>query len=110
MRAAGRRPSWVLRRGALLPSGVGEIDLPPDEPILLNPGAVGQSRSRDPRARVLVLDTGTRVASFHALDYDVAACRHALEQKGLPPTSCHLRPSRWAKAAGLVTRHVRRLR
>jgi predicted phosphodiesterase len=104
------RPMAVSRRrGALLHSGVGEIELP-EEPILLNPGAVGQSRSADPRARVAVLDTGTRVASFHALDYDVAGCRHALEQQGLPPTSCHLRRSRWRDVAGRVTRHVRRVR
>jgi predicted phosphodiesterase len=104
------RPMAVSRRrGALLQSGTGEIDLPTDEPILLNPGAVGQSRSADPRARVVVLDTGARVAGFHALDYDIEGCRRALQERGLPPTSCHLPRSRWADAAGVVKRHVRGL-
>jgi predicted phosphodiesterase len=104
------RPLAVSRRrGTLLRSGVGQVGLPPDEPILLNPGAVGQSRSADPRARVVVLDTATRAASFHALDYDVEGCRRALQQRGLPAGSCHLRGSRWAQVADAVTR-VRHLR
>jgi predicted phosphodiesterase len=104
------RPMAVSRRrGVLLRSGLGEIDLPTDGSVLLNPGAVGQSRTADPRVRVMVLDTSARVASFHALDYDVAGCEQALRERGLPPGSCHLRRSRWADAAGLVTRHVRRL-
>jgi predicted phosphodiesterase len=104
------RPLAVSRRrGSWLRSGVGRVDLPPDEPILLNPGAVGQSRTADPRARVLVLDTATRAASFHALEYDIEGCRQALRARGLPPDSCHLRPSRWAEVADMVRRRVRHL-
>jgi predicted phosphodiesterase len=104
------RPLAVSRRrGTLLRSGTGQVDLPPDEPILLNPGAVGQSRTADPRARVVVLDTTTRAATFHALDYDVEGCRRALRERGLPPGSCHLRRSRWAKAADAVRRRLRHL-
>ena len=101
------RPMAVARRrGALLRADTGEIALPPDEPILLNPGAVGQSRTRDPRARLMVLDTTERVASFHAVEYDVDGCRRALEERGLPPGSCHLRPSAWT----VVAKGVRRAR
>jgi predicted phosphodiesterase len=104
------RPLAVSRRrGTLLRSGTGQVDLPPDEPILLNPGAVGQSRTADPRARVVVLDTTTRAATFHALDYDAEGCRRALRERGLPPGSCHLRRSRWAKAADAVRRRLRHL-
>lgn len=104
------RPMAVSRRpGALLRARTGEVALSSDEPILLNPGAVGQSRTRDPRARVMVLDTTARVASFHALEYDVEGCRRALQERGLPPGSCHLRPSPWAgvaKALGRARRVV----
>ena len=78
------------RRGLLLHEAAGEVALEPGEPVALNPGAVGQSRSRDPRARVMVLDLSERLASFHALDYDVQACRRALRERGLPEESCHL--------------------
>jgi diadenosine tetraphosphatase ApaH/serine/threonine PP2A family protein phosphatase len=78
--------------------------------VLLNPGAVGQSRSADPRARVMVLDTVARTAAFHAVPYDVAACRAALRKRGLPEHACHLPPSRWRDAASAVRRRVRRIR
>jgi predicted phosphodiesterase len=102
--AVGRRSGSLLRRG-----GTGAVTLSADEPVLLNPGAVGQSRSRDPRARVMVLDLATRVASFHALDYDVAGCREALRERGLPPDSCHRPRSRWDGVTRAVKRRIRRL-
>jgi predicted phosphodiesterase len=82
------------RRGSLARRVAGTIELPPDEPVVLNPGAVGQSRSRDARARVMVLDLAARVATFHALTYDVEGCRQALREHGRPPGSCHLPRSR----------------
>jgi predicted phosphodiesterase len=102
-----RPMAFSPRHGALLRSGTGQIDLPRDEPILLNPGAVGQSRSADARARVLVLDTAARAASFHALDYDVEGCRQALLERGLPANSCHLRRSRRVRLAAGVRRVLR---
>jgi hypothetical protein len=55
----------------------------------------------------MVLDTAERVASFHALDYDVEACRQALLERGLPANSCHLRRSRRAELAVAVRRALR---
>ena len=75
---------------------------------MLNPGAVGQSRSRDALARFMVLDTSARVATFHALPYDEAACRRALLERGLPPESCHVPRSRWGELAGAIARRVTR--
>jgi predicted phosphodiesterase len=104
------RPMAVgLRRGSLWSGPAGSISLPPGEAVVLNPGAVGQSRSSDPRARVMVLDTGSRVATFHAVAYDVEGCRRALAERGLPPASCHLVPSRWEGALDALRRRVRRL-
>jgi predicted phosphodiesterase len=98
------------RRGLLLHEAVGEVALEPGEPAAVNPGAVGQSRSSDPRARVMVLDLTERVASFHALDYDVQACRRALRDRGLPEGSCHVPRSRWEEAVVAVRRRVGRVR
>jgi predicted phosphodiesterase len=103
------RPMAVSRRrGFLLRGRAGAVSLEPGDPVVLNPGAVGQSRSRDARARCMVLDTDARTATFHALPYDEAACRRALLERGLPPDSCHVPRSRWGEVAGVVMRRVSR--
>jgi predicted phosphodiesterase len=103
------RPMAVSRRrGRLLRRPAGTVELADDDAVVLNPGAVGQSRSRDPRARVMVLDTAARTAAFHAVAYDEAACRRALAERGLPPDSCHAPRSRLGEVAGAVARRVSR--
>jgi len=92
------------QRGALLRGGTGSVRLLPGEPILLNPGSVGQSRSRDARARVMVLDLAARSATFHAVAYDISACRDALRERGLPPDSCNPWRSRWGALAHALTK------
>jgi diadenosine tetraphosphatase ApaH/serine/threonine PP2A family protein phosphatase len=96
-------------QGRLLREATGEFALPPGERVLLNPGAVGQSRDRTARAHVMVLDLAARTASFQAVAYDVAACRRALRDRGLPDGSHHLRPSRWRVAARRAKHGVRRM-
>jgi predicted phosphodiesterase len=104
------RPMAVVERGgSLLRGSTGAVRLPLGEAIVVNPGAVGQSRSQDARARVVVLDLEARVATFHALPYDVDACRQALRDRDLPPESCHVPRSRWDDVAGAVRTRVRRL-
>ena len=70
--------------------------------LLVNPGAVGQSRELKVRARFVVLDLENRTASFQSVRYDAAACRDALRERGLSPRSHHLRPT----ARGAVRRFV----
>jgi diadenosine tetraphosphatase ApaH/serine/threonine PP2A family protein phosphatase len=53
-------------------------------PALLNPGSVGQPRDGNPRASWLELDTEGRTATWHRVDYDVAAVRQAIVDAGLP--------------------------
>jgi predicted phosphodiesterase len=101
--AFGERSGWLLREST------GSVGLPPGEAILLNPGAVGQSRSRDARARLAVLDTTAQEATFHAVPYDVDACRIALQDRGLPPQSCHVPRSRWNGLAAAMRARARRL-
>jgi len=104
-----RPMAFAERGGWLLRGATGDVSLPRDEAVVINPGAVGQSRSRDARARVAVLDTEARVAVFHALPYDVEGCRRALQDRGLPAHSCHVPRSRWDDVAGAVRTRIRRL-
>jgi predicted phosphodiesterase len=70
------------------------------DPVLLNPGAVGQSRSWElrARARFMRLDLGSGRATFFAIPYELDQCREALKRVGLSPRSCHIRPSPLGKA------------
>ena len=51
---------------------------------LLNPGSVGQPRDTDPRAAWMLLDLGSRRASFHRVEYDVAKTQQEIRDRGLP--------------------------
>src|SRR5262249_40196180 len=84
--ACGERSSALLRRGR------STITLPGNERILLNPGSVGQSRELSPNGRVAVLDSESREVTFLPVRYDVAACRAALQARGLPASSHHRKP------------------
>jgi predicted phosphodiesterase len=90
----------------LRPPADGDMLLP--DPVLLNPGAVGQARELRVRARFLVLDTERHTAAFHDVRYDTAACRAALRRSGLAPGSYRLRPT--LRGAGRrILRHVGRI-
>jgi diadenosine tetraphosphatase ApaH/serine/threonine PP2A family protein phosphatase len=51
---------------------------------LLNPGSVGQPRDGDPRAAWLLLDTDGPTATWHRVEYDVAAAAAAIRHARLP--------------------------
>jgi predicted phosphodiesterase len=95
----------ALRRGRLPIEDGAVLALPRDEPVLLNPGAVGQSRELRARARGMMLDVEKREALFLAVPYDIRACRLSLRGAGLSPRSCHLRPSP-VRAAARVARRM----
>ncbi len=65
-----------------------------EEAMLLNPGAVGQSREREPvaRARFAVIDLDRSRATFHAVAYDIAAARAGLRANGLRRECLHVHP------------------
>ncbi len=102
------RPASFDANGVRIrPDSRGVLTLP-SGPVLLNPGAVGQSRELRARARLLVLDLDQGTASYRALRYDAAACRRELRARGLSARGCHLRPS--PRRAGMrVLRRVGRL-
>jgi predicted phosphodiesterase len=81
-----------------------------DDPVLLNPGGVGQSRSWElrARARFLVLDATQELATFFAIPYELDLCRTALRRAGLSPRSCHVRPSPLDKARRILRKAAHR--
>lgn len=87
--------AWVWSRasGGMRPSPEDIVALGTGG-IVLNPGAVGQSREREVRSRFLILDLERRDARFYAVPYNVTRCREALVRCGLPAGSYHLRPKR----------------
>jgi predicted phosphodiesterase len=85
------------------------VRLADQDTYLLNPGSVGQSRDANPRARFVVLDTDRSEVTFHAVRFDVRACRRALRQRGLPAYSYQPNPPALRRYAGRLRRAVRRL-
>lgn len=55
-----------------------------DEPTLLNPGSVGQSRDGDPSAAYMVLDRAAGHATWHRVAYDVGPVQAAMRAARLP--------------------------
>jgi predicted phosphodiesterase len=86
------RPMAYARRAGWLAANGGTA-LPAGDAVLINPGAVGQSRELRARARFAVLDLDARRVEFFAIPFDIGACRAALRRVGLSPRSSHLRPS-----------------
>lgn len=60
-----------------------EVNLNPDSYYLINPGSVGQSRDRDPRAAFLIFDSEEGTVCFHRVDYDRGACYRKAGEAGL---------------------------
>lgn len=73
-------------------------------PLLVNPGAVGQSRELRVRARCAVLDTETLEVELIGVQYDIERTRRALRDAGLPEHAYRLRRS----ARRGVARRLRR--
>ena len=55
-----------------------------DDGVVLNPGAVGQPRDRDPRAAYAVVDLDTLAVDEHRVEYDVDRVVDAIADAGLP--------------------------
>lgn len=52
--------------------------------VLINPGAVGQPRDRDPRAAFALVDFGQRRVECVRVEYDVGAAADAIRASALP--------------------------
>lgn len=85
------------------------IQLHDDAYYLINPGSVGQPRSKDKRASYMILDLAQRTVTVHRVTYDAAAAWAATRQAGLAPTLAFFpRPLRGAIAGGLRALHLDR--
>ncbi len=93
----------VAETEGVVSSGRRSVQLRPGQRYLLNPGSVGQSRQRSPKARFLVLDMASGQVAFSSVRYDLQACRADLRRHGLPEGSCHRPPP----LASLARRAVR---
>jgi predicted phosphodiesterase len=72
--------------GAVALQGEQSIKLRDDAYYLINPGSIGQPRSKDKRASYMVLDLAQRTVTVHHVTYDAAAAWAATRQAGLAPT------------------------
>lgn len=94
--------SGVLRRT--------RASIPEGEPILINPGAIGQSREVRVRAQAAILDLEATRVTFRSIRYDTRACRLALRERGLPERAYHDPVSRFGPAGPPARRALRRAR
>lgn len=76
--------------------------------VLLNPGAVGQSRLRErgPVARYVLVDDATREIEFRALGYDRKSTVRDLRRLGLPTSCVHCPPRRLRRSRRLARRTI----
>jgi predicted phosphodiesterase len=82
------------------------VRLAAEAPWLLNAGAVGQARERQPMARFMVLDTDGEQARFLATRYDEQVVSAALAERGLPSNAHHPRTS-WIRRRARVLAKLR---
>jgi diadenosine tetraphosphatase ApaH/serine/threonine PP2A family protein phosphatase len=83
-----KRKVWRMDvRGKVAPIEIpedGRVELSPEEFYLVNPGAVGQPRSGDPRSSYLLFDTNEKKLEFRLVEYDLALATGKIVDAGLP--------------------------
>jgi len=68
----------------LLKGASGSIVMQPEHRYLINPGAIGQPRDRDPRAAYMTYDSERRTVHWHRLEYPVERAQRRILDAGLP--------------------------
>lgn len=68
----------------LLRGESGVLQIEEGHRYLLNPGAVGQPRDRDPRACWMTCDTAARIVRWQRLEYPVERAQERIVRAGLP--------------------------
>jgi diadenosine tetraphosphatase ApaH/serine/threonine PP2A family protein phosphatase len=61
-----------------------QVDVVNGAKHLLNPGSVGQPRDGDPRAGFAIVDTASRSAIIHRIDYPIQRAQARILAEGLP--------------------------
>jgi len=75
----GRRLGVTALRGES-----GTINLQPEGRYLINPGSIGQSRDRDPRAAYMTYDSRRRVVRWYRMPYPIDEAQRRIRRAGLP--------------------------
>ncbi len=65
-------------------TGIEEVRLPSDRMLILNPGAVGQPRDRNPKASWGLLDTDAMTFAIRRVEYDIEAVVAKIKALGMP--------------------------
>lgn len=68
----------------LLKPSSGDRWIPSCERFILNPGAVGQPRDRDPRAAYVIWDLEENSFMFKRVPYNISTVAERIEQRGIP--------------------------
>lgn len=76
---------YELRDGRIMEHAEAETKLRDDAYYLINPGTVGEPRSRDRRATYMVLDLARQTVMHRHVDYDTALPFIATREAGLAP-------------------------
>ncbi len=80
------RPAFFCEQGNMQVLETPSIQhLRPRTRYLINPGAAGQPRDRDPRAAYGLFDTTKMTFEFCRVEYDIEACASKVIEAGLPP-------------------------
>jgi len=69
---------------ALLSGESGVVRIEPGRRYLLNPGAVGQPRDRDPRAAFMIYDGDAGIVRWYRIPYPVERAQERIRKAGLP--------------------------
>ena len=100
-----RALAYSERRGLL--GTASPLPLTASDRLVVNPGAVGQSREPRLRARMAIVDLDAKVTRWIRLGYDARGERAALIAAGLPAGAIHLRPGPRRVARVVIDRTLR---
>lgn len=76
--------SYVETGGSVVINVDDTLKVGKDSAYLVNPGAIGQPRDRDPRASFALYDTKKSIITLHRIDYDIHATAEKIMAAGLP--------------------------
>jgi diadenosine tetraphosphatase ApaH/serine/threonine PP2A family protein phosphatase len=77
---------FVLENGSVLgrvPGPGDSVEIGPN-PVIANPGGVGQPRDGDPRAAYAIYDSDTHIMEWRRVEYPVQVTQQRMKQFGLP--------------------------
>lgn len=99
-------PVWAPGGRVERPRAGARVRVDASLPTLVNPGSVGQSRTRECWARYAVLDTDAATLEYCAAPYDIGACTRKLRAAGLETQLYLTVGALWSRRCRRVTRRA----